>query len=222
MIPTTDLSKIEHLVARIPFHLDDVAAANEAFKRWRKNKDVRAQQIIDIWTYCYVWRNLLIKFSRNPSLNRSDFDLLVTQVFERIVEKRDSVRDETRYANWVSVICRNSFVNYLRGLKRNQRVRDHEFVEPGEGLEEYDDDFIVLHQLVQSAVQRLPTYLQRVVRMRLFDQKSYDEISVELNRKVEVIRSYFNKAMRRLREDRLLVKLVKRDFREDIENEGMP
>ncbi len=221
MPPITDLSKIEHLTVRLPFDLDDVDRANDAFKTWKKYRRLADQQIVDIWTYCYVWRNLIVKFSRNQHLNRSDFDLLVTRVFERIVERRGTVRDEMRYTNWVSVICRNFFVNYLRGLKRNRTLFDQEIIDPVEEPEEFSDDYIVLNQMVRGAIRRLPSYLQRVVEMRLFDQKSYDEISLELDRKVEVTRSYFNKAMRRLREDRLLRRLVKRDFREDIENDGM-
>ena len=99
MTPTNDLSKIEHLMVRIPFHLDDVGQANAAFTRWKQTNSRADRQIVDLWTYCYIWRNLLVKFSRNPQLNRSDFELLVTRVFERIVERRGSVRDETRYTN---------------------------------------------------------------------------------------------------------------------------
>ncbi len=221
MTPTTDLSKIEHLTVRLPFDLDDLNRANDAFMAWTKYRRLADQQIIDIWTYCYVWRNLIVKFSRNPHLNKSDFDLLVTRVFERIVDRRGTIRDEMRYTNWVSVICRNYFVNYLRGLKRNRPFLEQEIIDPVEEPQEYGDDYIVLNQIVRGAIHRLPFYLQQVVEMRLFDQMSYDEISLELNRKVEVTRSYYNKAMRRLRNDGLLRRLVKRDFREDIENDGM-
>lgn len=146
--------------------------------------------------------------------------MLVARVYERIVERRYTVLDETRYTNWVSVICRNFFVNYLRTLKKNQSIDDLSDIADMEALDvtgELDDDLMVLREILLSAIARLPDYLQPVVRMRMLEQKSYDEISEVIDKKVEVVRSYFNKAIQKLRADKLLRKLIKREFREDIE-----
>lgn len=221
MISTTDLAKLEQLVSRLPFHLDDVLQANATFKEWIKHRRSEDQNIIDLWTYCFIWRNLLVKFSRNADLNASDLDMLVASVFERIVERRYTVRDEARYTNWVSVICRNFFVNYLRSLKKNLPVDEPSAIVYIDEPAIFEGDLVILHQVLNSAIARLPRYLQPVVQMRLMKHMSYEDIGEELDKKVEVIRSYFNKAIKRLREDKLLQKLIKRDFREDIQNEGM-
>ncbi len=221
MISTTDLARLEQLVSRLPFHLDDVMKANMVFREWTKYGRSEDLYIVDVWTYCFVWRNLIVKFSRNSDLNKSDFDMLVARVYERIVERRYTVRDETRYTNWVSVICRNFFVNYLRTLKKNQSIDDLSDIEDFEALDatsEFEDDLIVLREVLLGAIARLPDYLQPVVKMRMLEQKSYDQISVLIGKKVEVVRSYFNKAIQKLREDKLLRKLIKREFREDIES----
>lgn len=218
MISTNDLARLERLVTRLPFHLDDLAQANSVYQDWVKHGREEDQKIVDLWTYCFIWRNLVVKFARNTDLNPSDFDLLVASVFERVVERRYTIRDDTRYTNWVSVICRNSFVNYLRGRKRLQTIEDFESIEFAEEPAEFDEDIVVLRQALWSAITRLPQYLQLVVQMRLMEQKSYDEISEVMGKKIQVVRSYFNKAMKRLREDEVLMNLIKRDFREDIEN----
>ena len=221
MISTTDLAKLEQLVSRLPFQLDDLFRANATFKEWVKHGRSEDQNVIDLWTYCFVWRNLLVKFSRNADLNASDFDMLVASVFERIIERRYTVRDETRYTNWVSVICRNYFVNYLRRLKKSLPVDDPSTVAVIDEPAVFEDDIVILRQVVNSAIARLPRYLQQVVQMRLMEQMSYEDIAGQLNKKIEVVRSYFNKAMKKLREDKVLQKQIKRDFREDIQNEGM-
>ncbi|MFK7847806.1 MAG: RNA polymerase sigma factor [Rhodothermales bacterium] len=220
MISTTDLARLEQLVSRLPFSLNDMPRANQVFREWIKYERNEDLYIVDVWTYCFVWRNLIVKFSRNPDLNKSDFDMLVARVYERIVERRYTVLDETRYTNWVSVICRNFFVNYLRTLKKNQSIDDLSDIADMEALDvtgELDDDLMVLREILLSAIARLPDYLQPVVRMRMLEQKSYDEISEVIDKKVEVVRSYFNKAIQKLRADKLLRKLIKREFREDIE-----
>lgn len=191
------------------------------FREWVKYGKNEDLYIVDVWTYCFVWRNLIVKFSRNSDLNSSDFDMLVTRVYERIVERRYTVRDETRYTNWVSVICRNFFVNYLRTLKKNRSIDDlpnFEDFEANDTALEFEDDLMVLREVLLSAIARLPDYLQPAVQMRMLEQKSYDEISEVTGKKIEVVRSYFNKAIQKLREDKLLRKLIKREFREDIES----
>lgn len=220
MISTTDLARLEQLVSRLPFPLNDMPRANQVFRDWIKYERNEDLYIVDLWTYCFVCRNLIVKFSRNPDLNKSDFDMLVARVYERIVERRYTVLDETRYTNWVSVICRNFFVNYLRTLKKNQSIDDLSDIADMEALDvtgELDDDLMVLREILLSAIARLPDYLQPVVRMRMLEQKSYDEISEVIDKKVEVVRSCFNKAIQKLRADKLLRKLIKREFREDIE-----
>ncbi len=218
MISTTDLAKLEQLVSRLPFHLDDVLEANAVFKEWKRNGRSEDQKIIDIWTYCYIWRTLLIKFSRNPDLSPSDFDMLVARVFERVVERRYTVRDELRYTNWVSVICRNYFVNHLRSLRKNVPLEDPSILATRDEPAFQGDDMVILHQVMSSAIARLPAYLQPVVQMRLVDEMSYEDIGEALQKKVEVIRSYFNKAMKKLREDKRLRQQIKDEFREDIGN----
>ncbi len=218
MISTTDLAKLEQLVSRLPFHLDNVQAANAVFARWIKYGRVEDQNIVDLWTYCFIWRNLLVKFYRNTNLNPSDFDLLVARVFERIMERRYTVRDKTRYTNWVAVICRNSFVNYLRGRKKNLPFDEQLASEVHEEPAVFGDDLALLHELLEGAIARLPLYLQGVIRMRLIEQLSYVVISERLNKKIEVVRSYANKGMKKLRGDKVLCEILKKEFREDLKN----
>ncbi len=218
MISTNNLARLERLIARLPFHLDDLKQANEVFKAWVVHGKEEHQKIIDIWTYCYVWRNLLVKFSRNTDLNPNDFDMLVASVFERVVERRYSVRDEMRYTNWVSVICRNFFVNYLRGRKKHIPIDNPDTIAVFDEPVGAEDDVVILRHALSSAIERLPKYLRTVVELRLIEQWSYEEISEEMDKKIEVVRSYFNKAIKRLRADPVLRRFIKRDFREDIEN----
>jgi RNA polymerase sigma-70 factor (ECF subfamily) len=221
MISTHNLARLERLTARLPFHLDDLEQANETFEAWVKHGNDDDQKIIDLWTYCFVWRNIVVKFNRNADLNRSDLDMLVASIFERAVERRYTVRDETRYTNWVSVICRNYFVNYLRSRKKMLSIEDPDSLPILDEPAEFDDDFVVLKQAINSAIERLPQYLQIVIRMRLVERRSYEEISEVMGKKIEVVRSYYNKAVNRLREDSELKAFIKRDFSEDIENQGM-
>lgn len=216
MIYPQTFETLERLVSRLPFHLDNIDEANALFDSWRKNRRREEQNIIDLWTYCFVWRNVLLKFSRDPDLNPSDFDMLVARIFERIVDRRHTIREKDRYASWISVVCRNSFINHVRVRKKNVQVREEDWqgwyisepkVAAGDGA--------LLLQVLSRAIARLPGYLRAAAHMRLVEELTYDEISDITGKKVEVVRAYVNKALRRLRNDQQLRVFLEKEFRED-------
>lgn len=211
----TDISLIDPLIDRLPFHLNDMVSANNIFQRWMQYDKAEDKNIIELWTYCYIWRNLAVKFVRNAGVNPADFDLLVSEVFERVLERRSSIRDQSRYTNWVSVICRNCFVNYLRKLQKNLSIEELKAPIEKNEIPIFEGDAIIVYDAIQSAIFRLPQYLQQIVIMRLIEHRSYEYISNFQGKKVGVIRSYFNKAMKKLREDPVLRRLVDDEYYEN-------
>ena len=110
-------SELRTVIDRLPFSVDDTDAANESFRRWRDEEDPKAKRHADLWTYCYVCRYFLGKSARGTFDNPSDADELITRAYRKVQENRDGVRNAARYANWVSVVCKNTLLNYTR---RNQ------------------------------------------------------------------------------------------------------
>ncbi len=215
MIYATALTKLDKLVIHLPFHIDNIKSANEAYLTWLKTGERDAQKIVDLWTYCFVWRNLLVKFSRSSDLDPADFDLLVANTFERIVKRRHTIRSHHRYASWVSVVCRNQFVNHVRSSKKNLRLNELQSAGLVSEPEELNDDVMVLIQILEQAIQRLPEYLREVALLRILGHLTYDEIMDRTGKKIEVVRSYVNKALQRLRKDEKLALFVKREYYED-------
>lgn len=215
MIYDTALTKLDKLVIHLPFHIDNIKSANEAYLTWLKTGERDAQKIVDLWTYCFVWRNLLVKFSRSSDLDPADFDLLVANTFERIVKRRHTIRAHHRYASWVSVVCRNQFVNHVRSSKKNLRLNELQASGLVSEPEELNDDVMVLIQVLEQAIQRLPEYLREVALLRILGHLTYDEIMDRTGKKIEVVRSYVNKALQRLRKDEKLALFVKQEYYED-------
>ena len=222
MIPPQSFATLERLVSLLPFELTDIDRANELFELWCISSHPEEKKIVDLWTYCYVWRNILVKFTRNPDLNPADFDMLVARIFEKVLDRRHTVQKHNRYSNWISVVCRNTFINYARARKKDihyeeERGADWCVSEPGETA----GDTLLLLEVVNRAIDRLPRHLRDVTRMRLLDELPYEEISKHTGQRIDVIRSYVNKAVHRLREDRLLHIFIRKEFREDLKNQGM-
>ena len=84
-------------------------------QRRRQDDDDEAKYHIDLWSYCFIRRYFLIKFSRDARFNSpADMDEVITQAYIKVQDRRATVSDAGRYASWVSVVCKNVFLNYLR------------------------------------------------------------------------------------------------------------
>lgn len=194
---------IRDVAAHLPFELDDTEAANRAFQHWRNSHLAEKKRLVQIWTYCFVRRYFLLKFAREDSLRLSDFDDLVAKTYRKIEVYAHTVDDPGRYANWVSRVCKNTFLNHVRTLRYTEPL-DDENPELVTDLISAMSDFGVLSRALSAAIGRLPTFLQGIARMRFIEHRSYEEIGRMTGKPLPVIRSYTSKAVARFRRDRYL------------------
>ena len=209
------------LLRNLPFGLDDIDRINASYLLWERNGLPADGRVVDLWTYCFVWRYLIIKFTKDEGLDEVDMDVLLGRIYEKITDRRTAIRNNDRYASWVSVVCRHQFINYLR-TKRPEHVRGLSLEE--EQVDEMDDehnDVLVLYQALVAAIERLPEYLRLVTELRVVHDRTYDEISLLTGKNVVVVRSYVNKALQRLRRDPYFAVFCERHYVEEIEKEGM-
>lgn len=194
-------SKYNRLQSFLPFPLDATDQVNAAFARWQSEAAVEAKRIIDLWSYCYVFRYFMLKSTKGDLQAASDFDELVGTVYERVIRRREGVRDSNRYASWVSVICRNALINYSRRRPTTRSIDDEDgpTLVADSPATHYDLGFT--HQLLRDAVDRLPPYLEEVAQLFFFQGCDYEEISARLGKPVPTVRAYKHKLVRKMRED---------------------
>lgn len=202
-------SSLNNLTDLLPFHLDDSEPVNQAFVRWRQQQTAVDKRIVDTWTYCYVYRYFLVKLAASTSQKPLTLDRLVANAFEDVQNSLCSIRRPECYTNWVSKICRNTFVNYLRKqpspttLDLNEPWRVDEDVSAVEAR-----DATVIDRSIRAAIEALPDYLREVARMRLLENQSYLTIREETGKPLKTLRSYVNKALIRLRRNPRLQMLL--------------
>ena len=195
-----------HRVARhLPFQLDETDRVGEAFARWRDGKDATGERTVDLWTYCFVRRYFLVKFAREPAYGIADLDELVERVYRKVQTHRHTVERAERYASWVSVICKNTFLNYLRRRRRQVSVD----AEGGPVLKDepadVHHDAPLVRQALLAAIARLPPSLQTVARLKFVEDRPYEDIAAETERPVASVRAYVHKAIERFRKDERLL-----------------
>jgi DNA-directed RNA polymerase specialized sigma24 family protein len=180
---------------------------NELFCEYASNPARNLEVQIELWTYCFVRRYLTTRLARDGSAGGADLDALLDTVYLRIHRGRPRVRE--RYASWVCVVCKNSYLNYVRDRHPASLLIGTDVDEAAEGrlvggLPDVPDqtEFGLVLDAVDAAIRRLPDYLQQVTRLRLLEDLDYDEIAVIVDRPVAIVRSYAHKAIVRLRSDR--------------------
>jgi RNA polymerase sigma factor (sigma-70 family) len=194
-------SQLSTVLDRLPFGVDDIEAANRAFQDWRASGAEEDLQIVDLWTYCYVCRYFLGKAAGDEFSHASDSDELITTAYKKVRDKRDTVNNPDRYAHWVSVVCKNTFLNYTRRNRVSESIDE----DGGPNLTADSDrpapEYGFVQEAFEAAIDRLPDYLQQPARLYFLENKGFEQISDTVGKPVPTIRTYKHKAVKRLRQD---------------------
>lgn len=205
---STSSSELRTIIDRLPFSVDDTEAANEAFRRWADGDDPNAERLVDMWTYCYVCRYFLAKSTGGAFNNPSDADELTTRAYRKVLDNRHGVRNPDRYANWVSVICKNTFLNYTRRDQFSESIEEEEGPTLTADEKRSVAEIGFVREAFDEAIDRLPQYLQEPARLYFLEDREFEEISEAVDKPIATVRTYKHKAMKRLRTDDRLQEYV--------------
>lgn len=194
-------SRLRTVSDQLPFPIDDTDAVNDAFRRWRRQDDPEAGHVVEMWVYCYVCRYFLVKAAGNAFDRAAVPDELITSTYEKIRNNHDSVRDPDRFSNWVSVVCKNTFLNEARRTRTAESIHR----ERGPTLKAEDGRptarLGLVREAIKEAIERLPEYLRTPARLYFLEGRNFEEISEVTGKAVSTVRTYKHKAIQRLRED---------------------
>jgi RNA polymerase sigma factor (sigma-70 family) len=201
----TELRTLDSLASRLPFHLDESGLVNDAYCRYVASGRRKDRLLVDIWTYCYIRRYFLIKFLKNGGFRSAELDQVVERTYRKVDRFRSQLDREDRYAQWVSVICRNTYMNFVT---RRRYVVDIESVaDPTERMQDPDADVdaAAVHLSLLNAIADLPDFLQTAARLRFVENLTYEEISRLIGKRVPTVRAYIHKICKRFRRNRELI-----------------
>lgn len=192
--------RLHDLVKHLPFAHDDFDAANSAFQTWLDDETEEARQIVDLWMYVYVALYFHRKYAAGDFESPSDYEETFGRAFEKARAKIDTIRHPDRFASWVSVVCKNTFLNAMRRVPEQSSIEGDNLSLVDEEPPPSPDSAFVTH-LFERAIDRLSPYLQDVARLFLLEDKSYHQISEATGKSVATIRVYKQRALKQLRED---------------------
>lgn len=200
----TELRTLDTLASHLPFSLDETEQVNETYARYATAPCAPDARLVDLWTYCYIRRYFLIKFIRESAFRSAELEQVVERTYRKVENRRHQLEQQDRYAQWVSVVCRNTFYNFVSRRKRITAL-DNVPEPPVEMPEvELEVDAGAVFVALTSAIETLPNFLQATARMRFVENLSYEEIARIIGKRVPTVRAYIHKICSRFRKDREL------------------
>jgi RNA polymerase sigma factor (sigma-70 family) len=196
---------LSDVASELPFAIGDCDAANQTYRRWCEHGLEEDFQLLLMWLFCYSRRYFVTKWMQQPDLPPSDLEGPITDAFNVCERQLHAVREPDTFASYVSVICKNTFINYCRRRSRHLLVpaddleEDYRASDGGEIAAACDRAMFVA--AAGSAIERLPPSLRDVVEMRLVLGLSYEDIQARTGHSRATLRSYLFKAIGKLRKD---------------------
>jgi RNA polymerase sigma factor (sigma-70 family) len=145
--------------------------------------------------------HLILKMVRHPE----DAEDLTLEAFSRAFKNLARFNPEYTFSTWLFRIATNNCIDFLRKKKLSTMSIDGTFKDDNgddvgmdikDGNLDPENESIKLEkiEIVQQLVSKLPPKYQTLVRMRYFEELSYDEIAVELDAPLGTVKAQLHRA----------------------------
>lgn len=113
------------------------------------------------------------------------------QAFVKAVAELPQLRDRSRFASWLAVICRNA----AKDIAQSRRARENYELFSATANESRDDD---VSEYVREALSRLSASAREVIFLRFYDGLSYEQISAVLGMSEQAVNGRLRRAKSKL------------------------
>ena len=113
------------------------------------------------------------------------------QAFAKAAVKLPQLKKESRFANWLAVICRNVAKDIARRTENLHSTDDLSMV----AAKSSDDETT---EVVRQAISRLPVSARELVFLRFYDGMSYEQISAVLGISEQAINGRLRRTKKKL------------------------
>lgn len=108
---------------------------------------------------------------------------LTSQTFIKAMDKIESFHNENNFQPWLYQIARNTLIDHYRRQKPSENIDDHFDIASDEDIAEAVQQQ-ARHEDLNRLLEQLPEESRELVKMRMWDELSYAEIS-EITGKTE-------------------------------------
>jgi len=131
-------------------------------------------EITDIWHDYYPQ---LKRFVSNRIKNQADTEDIVQQVFIKVNNHLDDLKEKEKLSSWIYQITRNSMVDYFRKEKWNDELPAHL-----QTMDDYEEPDLAQEVIncFESTIQQLPEKYKEALELSMLKGMSQKELSERL------------------------------------------
>jgi RNA polymerase sigma-70 factor (ECF subfamily) len=145
--------------------------------------------------------HMVLKMVRNVD----DAEDLTIESFAKAFKSLHKFKKDFTFSTWLFRIATNNTIDHIRKKKLNTMSIDNTFTDDnGDGISiEVEDENLNPQEetiksqkaeLIQVFVDKLPPKYQRLVRLRYFNELSYEEIAIELEAPLGTVKAQLHRA----------------------------
>ena len=125
----------------------------------------------------------------------NDADDLLQETFIKVYINLHRYNAEYTFGQWAYTIARNTFIDFVRRRQDGLSIDDR-FAAPASSAPTPEESFINLQQRTQIEhyLERLTPRYRQLVRMRFFEEYSYEEIAAKLTLPLGTVKTQIHRA----------------------------
>ncbi len=124
-----------------------------------------------------------------------DVDDLLQETFIKVYINLHRYNPEYTFGQWAYTIARNTFIDFVRRRQEDLPI-DERFASPASSAPTPEESVINLQQRTQieNYLERLTPRYRQLIKMRFFDEYSYEEIAAKLALPLGTVKTQIHRA----------------------------
>lgn len=149
-----------------------------------------------------TYKNDVYAYSMSMLKSKELAEEIVQDVFLNIWQHRDRLNPDLSFKSYVFTITRNLTFNLISKVANNRKLIDEVFYESQKSYSPIEDELadIDYENIKKKAIDTLPPKRKIIFEMSRNEDKSYEEISKELNISISTVKCQMNKALSTMRD----------------------
>lgn len=149
-----------------------------------------------------TYKNDVYAFSMSMLKSKELAEEIVQDVFLNIWQHRDRLNPDLSFKSYVFTITRNLTFNLISKVANNRKLIGEVFYESQKSYSPIEDELadIDYENIKKKAIDTLPPKRKIIFEMSRNEDKSYEEISKELNISISTVKCQMNKALSTMRD----------------------
>ena len=149
-----------------------------------------------------TYKNDVYAYSMSMLKSKELAEEIVQDVFLNIWQHRDRLNPDLSFKSYVFTITRNLTFNLISKVANNRKLIGEVFYESQKSYSPIEDELadIDYENIKKKAIDTLPPKRKIIFEMSRNEDKSYEEISKELNISISTVKCQMNKALSTMRD----------------------